>query len=141
MKLREKSGHNLSLFLGKQCTLESKSKHFIQFVLPLEVINHFKSQLGLVEVHSSKLAAGSDHDSLLGFVVSVTIDLLHSVKNVQSVSDFAKDDMSSVEMGSRTEAEEELRTVGTWASIGHGKDTTFSVLIGKVLVIEVLAVD
>ena len=44
-------------------------------------------------------------------------------------------------MGSGTEAEEELRTIGTWASISHRKDTTFIVLIDEVFVCEGISVD
>ena len=49
--------------------------------------------------------------------------------------------MSSVEMGSGCEAEEELRAVGTWASIGHRKDTTSGVLINEIFVFEIRSVD
>ena len=44
-------------------------------------------------------------------------------------------------MGSGSEAEEELRAVGSWASVGHGKDTTSSVLVDEVLVFEVGSVN
>ena len=49
--------------------------------------------------------------------------------------------MSAVKMGSGSEAEEELRAIGTWASIGHRKDTTTSVLIDEVFIIEICSVD
>jgi len=49
--------------------------------------------------------------------------------------------MSAVKMGSGSEAEEELRAIGTWASIGHRKDTTTSVLIDEVFIFECSSVD
>ena len=49
--------------------------------------------------------------------------------------------MSTIKMGSFNEAEEELRAIGSWASIGHGKDTTSSVLQREVLVCELASVD
>ena len=44
-------------------------------------------------------------------------------------------------MGGRDEAKEELRSVGSWASVGHGEDTSLSVTDGEVLVFELATVD
>ena len=101
-------------------------------------LSHFRE----VAVHSLQNAAGSDLDGCSRNVVSSALDTLQSVKNLQSiVGDFAKDNMSTVKMGSSSEAEEELRAVGSWASVGHGKDTTSSVLVDEVLIFEVVSVD
>lgn len=47
----------------------------------------------------------------------------------------------AVQPGSLDGAQEELGSVGTWTSIGHGEDTGASVLELEVLVLELVAVD
>ena len=94
-----------------------------------------------VSVHSFQDTAGSDLDWRSWNIVSSARDSLQSVENLHTIGDLTKDNMSTVKMGSGSEAEEELRAVGSWASVGHGKDTTSSVLVDEVLVFEVGSVD
>lgn len=49
--------------------------------------------------------------------------------------------MFAVQPGGLHSADKELRTVGVWSSIGHGHNTGASVLQGKVLILELVAVD
>lgn len=49
--------------------------------------------------------------------------------------------MLAIEPRSLDGAEEELRAVGAWASVGHGEDTRAGVLKLEVLVLELVAVD
>ena len=87
------------------------------------------------------MSAVSNHDGLLGLVVSVTLGGLDSVEHLQTLNDLSEDNMSTIEVGSVDEAEEELATVGAWASVRHRKDTAARVLVGEVLVFELSSVD
>ena len=78
---------------------------------------------------------------LLGLVVSVDRVALDGVEHVQAIDYLAENDVRSIQMRCVNEAEEELRAVGTWASIGHRKDTTSSVLINEIFVFEIRSID
>jgi len=91
--------------------------------------------------YSLELSAVGDHDGLLGLVVSVDGVSLDSIKDGHAVDALAKDDVSTVEMRGIGEAEEELGSVGSGASVGHGEDTASGVLVNEVLVGELASVD
>ena len=44
-------------------------------------------------------------------------------------------------MGGCNEAEEELGSVGAWASVGHGKDSATGMLVDEVLILKLATVD
>ena len=91
--------------------------------------------------YSLELSAVGDHDGLLGLIVSVDGVSLNSIEDGHAVNALAEDDVSTVEMRGVSEAEEELGSVGAWASVGHGEDTASSVLVDEVLVSELASVD
>ena len=90
---------------------------------------------------SLKLTAVGDENFLLGHVVAADGVRLNGVENIRTIGDVAEDDVSAVEMRGLIEAEEELGAVGSWASVGHGEDTSASVLVDEVLIGEVGSVD
>ena len=90
----------------------------------------------------SELSAVGDHDGLLRHIVSANGVVLNGVKDGHAIGgDLSEDDVSAVKMRGLVEAEEELGSVGAWASVGHGEDTTSSVLVDEVLVSELSSVD
>ena len=90
---------------------------------------------------SRVLTAVSNDNRLLGDVVSATGVGLNGIEHIATTDDVTEDDVSSVEVRSVDEAEEELGAVRVWASVGHGEDTSSSVLVDEVLVSEVGSVD
>lgn len=106
-----------------------------------------------------QLAAIGNDDLLVGLarLSSVRLNLLHNVhalcegksleKQVNNylkndiTSDRATDDVLSVEPRGLDGADEELRAVGVGTSIGHRHNAGASVLQGKVLILELVAVD
>ena len=90
---------------------------------------------------SRVLTAVSDNNRLLGDVVSAARVGLDGIEHIATADDVTEDDVSSVEVRSVDEAEEELGAVSAWASVGHGEDTSSSVLVDEVLVSEVWSVD
>ena len=91
--------------------------------------------------YSLELSAVGDHDGLLGLIVSVDGVSLNSIEDGHAVNALAEDDVSTVEMRGVSEAEEELGSVGAWASVGHGEDTASSVLVDEVLVSKLATID
>ena len=83
----------------------------------------------------------SNHNRLFRLVVSVDGVVLNEIEDFHSFNDLTEDDMSTIKMRGSNEAEEELGAVGSWASVGHGEDTTSSVLVDEVLVSELTSVD
>ena len=77
----------------------------------------------------------------LGSGTRVRSDLFHFLENVLSLSNLSEDSVLSIEMRSRNEAEEELRSVGVGTSVGHGEDTGTVVLVNEVLIVELSSVD
>ena len=49
--------------------------------------------------------------------------------------------MLAVQVRSRSEAEEELGSVGVWSSIGHGEDASASVTVGEIFILEFATID
>jgi hypothetical protein len=66
---------------------------------------------------------------------------LNGLNNVHAFQNLAEDDMLTVQPGALNGSDEELRTVGVSASIGHGKQTRNAVLQIEVLVGELLSID
>ena len=65
----------------------------------------------------------------------------HLVENVHTLGNLSEDDVLTVEMRESLEAEEELRSVGSGASVCHGEDSGSSVRVLEVLVVEFSSVD
>ena len=94
-----------------------------------------------MSVCSESTAVGDDA-VLSGGTSGGGTDGLKSAEDVVGiVRDLAEDDVLAVEMGGGSEAEEELGAVGVWAGVGHGEDTSASVSVGEVLIVELAAVD
>ena len=90
---------------------------------------------------SCVLTAVSDNNRLLGDVVSATGVGLNGIEHIATTDDVTEDAVSSVQVRSFDEAEEELGAVRVGASVGHGENTSSSVLVDEVLVSEVGSVD
>ena len=90
---------------------------------------------------SRQLTAVSDDASLLGLVVGTGGGTLDSGDDVHTLNDTAEDDVLVVQPGGLDSADEELRSVGAGASVGHGQNTGAGVLLTEVLVLEFGAVD
>ena len=87
------------------------------------------------------MAAVDDLDRRGGFA-ALRSDGFELVEDWEALrSDLAKHDVLAVEPVARDEAEEELRAVGAWASVGHGEDALASVCESEVLVGEFGTVD
>ena len=87
------------------------------------------------------MTAVGDNNWLFRLVISVNRVALDGVQHRESINAFAKDDVSAVQMRGVDEAEEELRAVGAWASVCHGKNASARVQVGEVLVGELATVD
>jgi hypothetical protein len=92
-------------------------------------------------LYSGELSAVGNDNRLSRLVAAVARVGLNSVEDGQAVNDVSENDMGTVEMRSGGEAEEELATVGAWSGVGHGENTTSSVLELEVLISEVGSVD
>lgn len=88
----------------------------------------------------SELTAVSDDDLLLGGA-GLGADGSHSLDDLNAGSDLAEDAVLTIEVGEGVEGNEELRSVGVLASIGHGEETTTDVLVDEVLVLELGTID
>jgi len=88
----------------------------------------------------SALTTVADHDFGLGLATSgsTRLDLLHQIHVGR---DFSEYDVLSIQPRSYHRADEELRTVRVWASIGHRENSRLGVLEGKVFISELLSVD
>ena len=89
---------------------------------------------------SSKLSTVSDDDRF-GGSSGLRSSSLHKVKNFGSLADLSENDVLAIKMWEGFEAEEELRTVGSWSSVSHGEDSLSRVPVVEVLVFEVWSVD
>merc|ERR1712183_563667 len=92
-------------------------------------------------VREGQLSAILDDHLLGGLAVGGTdfLDLLHHCHAV--CNDLAEDDVLAIQVGSLLCAEEELRTIGTRAGVGHGEDAFSGVVQLEVLVLELLPKD
>ena len=97
--------------------------------------------VGATAVLFPDLTTVGDLHGLQGPVSSSSLVLLDLGEDVHAISDLAKDDVLAVEMRSWTEAEEELRSVCTWAGVGHGKNTPHVVSVFEVLIRKLSPVD
>ena len=68
-------------------------------------------------------------------------DLLDGIDNIESINDLAKDDMFAVQMRGVLESDEELRSVGVWSRVGHGKKIRLAMVKTEALILEFLSVD
>lgn len=87
------------------------------------------------------MTAVGNQNRLRGLVVSADGVILNGVEDLHASTDLSENDMCAIKMGSLIEAEEELGAVGSWASVGHGEDTTSSVLVDEVFIGELTSVD
>lgn len=87
-----------------------------------------------------ELAAVADSDVLgrLAGLAAVRLDLLHYI---HALNDGAEDDVTVVQPRCLHGGDEELRSVGVGAGVGHRHDAGSGVLQGEVLVLEFVAVD
>mmetsp|Transcript_9809 Transcript_9809/g.24474 ORF Transcript_9809/g.24474 Transcript_9809/m.24474 type:complete len:262 (+) Transcript_9809:106-891(+) len=88
----------------------------------------------------SDLATVSDGD-LLGRRSASASEGLDLVDDVHAVDDLAEDDVPPVEPGGGHGRDEELRSVGVRAGVGHGEHAGAGVLELEVLVLELRSVD
>jgi len=66
---------------------------------------------------------------------------LDEFDHIQTLNNFAEDDVGTIEPRCNDGGDEELRSVGVLSSVGHGEETRLGVLQLEVLVSELLAVD
>jgi hypothetical protein len=88
-----------------------------------------------------QLATLGDLDVLDWLVTSGGLELLNLVNNVVAFEDFAENDVSAIEPRGDDCGDEELRSVGVRASVGHGERARLDVLELEVLILELGAVD
>ena len=106
----------------------------------MQALCETKSKLKISFSTYSELSAIGDMDGLSGLTV-LRSNLLHSLEDILSLGDLSEDGVLSIEMRSRNEAEEELRSVGVGTSVGHGEDAGAGVLEAEVFVSELFSVD
>mmetsp|Transcript_12582 Transcript_12582/g.27172 ORF Transcript_12582/g.27172 Transcript_12582/m.27172 type:complete len:213 (-) Transcript_12582:10-648(-) len=87
-----------------------------------------------------QLAAVTD-DNSLGGSARAGAHTLNLVNNIHALDDLAKDHVATVQPGGLDSGDEELRSVGVRASVGHGQHAWASVLQLEVLVRKPGAVD
>jgi PIN domain nuclease of toxin-antitoxin system len=82
----------------------------------------------------------TDEDLSLGRAAcsSEGLDLLDKI---HTLDNFAEDDMGTIQPRGNDSGDEELRSVGVLAGVGHGEQTRLSVLQVEVLISELLSVD
>lgn len=76
-----------------------------------------------------------------GLVPAVSLSPLDRLHHIHAFHHLTKDHVLAVQPWSLNSAEEELRSVGVGASIGHGEDSWAGVLELEVLIGEGLSVD
>ena len=82
-----------------------------------------------------------DHHILDGFIAGVSLGSFNLSYNVHAFNNFAENNMSAVQPGSFLDSDEELGSVGVFASVGHGQPSGTVMLELEVFVGETLAVD
>jgi len=92
-----------------------------------------------LKVNTLELAAIGDRHRLRGPAAGGP-HLLRRPDNLHPLHHLAEDDMLAVEPRRLLSADEELRSVGTGAGVGHGEDAGTGMLPGEVLVGELVAV-
>jgi len=80
-------------------------------------------------------------DELLARLAALRAERLNLLDDVQAVDDLAEDNVLAIEPRGRNSGDEELRTVGVRAGIGHRQETGLSVLELEILVFELVAVN
>ena len=101
---------------------EERKMHFSEMKYPL------------LKSNSLKLPAVGDDDCLLGLVITVDGVLFNGVQDCHTIDTFAKDDVSSVQVRSRCEREEELRPVGVRSRVRHRENARALMLMNEVLI-------
>jgi hypothetical protein len=88
-----------------------------------------------------KLAALDNLDSLDGLVARPFRNIFDLVDNLVAFEDFAKHDVTSIKPAGDDGRDEELRTIGVWACVGHAQQALFGMLQLEVLVRKLVSVD
>ena len=81
-----------------------------------------------------------DHD-LLARLARLGSKRLHLLDDIHALADLTENNVLSIKPLGLGSAEEELASVSVGASIGHGENSSSSVLQGEVLILELVAVD
>jgi hypothetical protein len=88
----------------------------------------------------SELTAVRDEDLLLGST-SLRADTRHCLDDLLARSDSTEDDVLSIEVRGGTKGNEELRSIGVLASVGHREEQISTVLVEEVLILELGSID
>ena len=126
-----------SYFIGEP--LAQCSRHACPLAPASPVGSHAEAMLFLLRVHRE--LAGIHDDDLLGRCAGLGADCLDFLDDVHTFDDDAEHDVLAIEPRGLDGAEEELRAVGSGASVGHRKDTRAGVLKLEVLIGELGPVD
>merc|ERR1712087_984662 len=87
-----------------------------------------------------ELAGILDHDRF-GSLPTLRTDTLNCLDHVQSFKHLSEDNMPTVEPRCLDSADEELRSIGAWARIGHGEDSWPGVLELEILISELFSIN
>ena len=79
--------------------------------------------------------------NFLSWCTIASADFFHRIEHVETVDNFAENDMSSIEMRCLSESHEELRSIGVGAGVCHGQIASSSVLLVKVFIGEGRAIN
>ena len=82
-----------------------------------------------------------DLDSHLGLISRALFAVLNLINDVVALQHLAENDVLAIEPGGDDGGDEELRTVGVAAGVGHAEQAFLGVLQFEVLVLEAVAVD
>jgi len=111
-------------------------------LLPLLLPCHLKRLSKTRDNREKKLNGTAVSDgNLLGKLAARRSKLLDLLDDIEAFNNLAKDDVGTVEPAGDNGGDEELRSVGVLASVGHAQQTRLGVLHLEVLVGELLAVD
>ena len=86
------------------------------------------------------LTAVGNNDLFSG-LATVSAHRLDLLDNVHALDDSAEYDVLAVQPLAWHSGQKELRTIGSWTSVGHRQETWLGVLEGKVFIGKLLAVD
>eukprot|EP00667_Euglena_gracilis_P033755 EG_transcript_56323 len=91
-------------------------------------------------LHLGQLPTVSNDDGCrcLPRLRAITFNLLHHVK---AIDHRTKDNVLSIKPLRLCSAQEELRSIGAWSGVGHGKYTRSGVLEREVLVSKLFTID